>query len=491
MATSQRETEDKYDVDAAAVLPPLDALPGVASVEVSEPFTLASTYYDTDDLALARVGITLRRRTGGHDEGWHLKLPAGGSRQEVQLPLSRAVRTVPKELRDTVRAVTRDRTLAPVVELRNRRTEHRLLDAEGTLLATVADDLVETDQAAWREWEVELGSGGRTLLRDAGRLLAGAGARPARTGSKLARALGDRLPRPAVPPPVAPDATAGDLVQARLAEQVHRLRLLDPLVRRDVPDAVHRMRVTARRLRSTLATFRPVLDRTVTDPVRSELRWLGRALGDARDTEVLHARLTELVTGQDSKAAARVVEAELTGRERQAREQVLAALSSDRYLSLLDRLDDLAAAPPLKDKASAAARTVARTRVRHDWRRVADRVEAATRSEDAAERAGHLHEARKAAKRLRYAGETAAPVVGKPARRTAKDAKRLQSALGDHHDAVVTQTTLRELADSGEAAFTFGVLHAYQERAAQEAERQFRRSWRKASGKKRRRWFHG
>ena len=62
-------------------------------------------------------------------------------------------------------------------------------------------------------------------------------------------------------------------------------------MRQDLPGGVHKMRVATRRLRNALATHRPLLDRDVTEPVRDELKWLAGALGDARDAEVLQARL--------------------------------------------------------------------------------------------------------------------------------------------------------------------------------------------------------
>ena len=85
--------------------------------------------------------------------------------------------------------------------------------------------------------------------------------------------------------------SAGSAVQAHLAEQVAELVARDPQTRRDRRTRLHRMRVATRRLRSALATFRPLLDRTRTDPLREELRWLAGVLGAARDAEVMHARL--------------------------------------------------------------------------------------------------------------------------------------------------------------------------------------------------------
>jgi CHAD domain-containing protein len=291
--------------------------------------------------------------------------------------------------------------------------------------------------------------------------------------------------------------TAADVVQARLTEQVRELRALDPLVRRDVPDSVHRMRVATRRLRSALATFRPLLDRHVTDPLRDELKWLAGVLGEVRDTEVMHERLTALVAdelagairgGADSR-----IDHELVNRYEAARVEAMKALRSPRYHDLLERLDELTAAPPWTATASEGAEAALPTRVRSDWKRLERRMDTAAGTADRTERAARLHEARKAAKRFRYAAETAVPVHGKDARRLVKRTKRLQTVLGDHHDAVVTQEWLRELADvvaaEGEDTFTFGVIHAREEVLAETSEARLAKTWKKAARKKYRKWL--
>ena len=114
MAGTQLEVERKLDVDADFVLPDLTAVEGVASADPPVEHPLEAVYHDTDDLRLVRARVTLRRRTGGADAGWHLKLPAAaGARREVHEPLSRAVKAPPKALRDLVLGITRG---APTTE---------------------------------------------------------------------------------------------------------------------------------------------------------------------------------------------------------------------------------------------------------------------------------------------------------------------------------------------------------------------------------------
>jgi CYTH domain len=211
------EVEQKYEADAGFTLPSLDALPGVAQVTEPEVYLLDATYYDTDDLALNRSKVTLRRRTGGTDEGWHLKLPVrADTRQELHEPLGSGTE-VPLRLVARVEDLTAGQVLHPIASLSSERTVRRLTSNAGTVLAEIADDQVTarrlpagtgpagtgqagtgpagTEPAAaeplvWREIEVEAGEAGSAgLLTAAGKLLKEAGARPARSASKLGRLL--------------------------------------------------------------------------------------------------------------------------------------------------------------------------------------------------------------------------------------------------------------------------------------------------------------
>src|SRR5713226_2850002 len=138
MATEITETERKYDAPPGAALPDLADLPGVAAESDPEEQTLKAEYYDTDDLRLIRSGITLRRRTGGSDAGWHLKLPLGDhSRREIMLPLGRARKHVPAELASLVLAHARGQELTPVARISTARRRQLLVDGAGASLAEV------------------------------------------------------------------------------------------------------------------------------------------------------------------------------------------------------------------------------------------------------------------------------------------------------------------------------------------------------------------
>src|SRR4051794_2513002 len=169
------ETERKYDVPEGFTLPAVDGL--------GEPSThdLEATYFDTEDLRLAANRMTLRRRTGGTDEGWHLKTPGDGTaRTEHRLPLGPPRPGVPNELLHRVRAGVRRGMLVPGARVRPRRVETPVCDADGRTLALIADDTVDAEAYGeaqhWREVEVELVDGDAGVLDGVERVLRDAGA---------------------------------------------------------------------------------------------------------------------------------------------------------------------------------------------------------------------------------------------------------------------------------------------------------------------------
>jgi CHAD domain-containing protein len=479
------EIESKFDVPADFVLPPLAGVDGVDAVGDPIELHLDATYFDTSDQRLARNGIALRRRTGGVDDGWHLKMARTlDERIEIRRPIGRGQDRVPSALTDLVLARVRNRPLVPIATLRTHRVVHYLLGPGDTRLAEVADDRVsgETGSAvsAWREVEVELLDGDRDVLRAAAACVQEAGATPSGSASKLARLLDLRADEDEAPA-VGSDSTAGEVLLAYLGEQAAALTALDPLVRVDVPDAVHKMRVAVRRTRSALATYRRLLDRSITDPLRDELKWLGTILGPVRDAEVTREHLREELAAQPRSLvigpATRRVDRTLGAEHREAHKKAVAEMRSDRYLGLLDAVDAVAAGSAMKGKrVDRPARKQLPKAVRKAFDRMVGFVDQAAAAASPEEADRLLHEVRKAAKRVRYAAESARPVFGSDATDLAKSMEDLQDVLGEHQDSVVVRDLLRRLAvdadADGESSFTFGRLHALEEwRAARTRER--------------------
>ena len=531
MTDVQVEIERKYDVGEAFVLPDLAGVPGVASVAEPVEHTLEATYYDTADLRLARARVTLRRRTGGTDAGWHVKLPASaGARRELRSPLGRAVRTPTKSVLAPVLGIVRAAPVTPVALLHTRRVVTELLDADGRVLAEVADDHVtgtalpaEPGEAAvvsaWREVEVELVDGNEELLAAAGAALAAAGAEPGRSPSKLSRVLADRIgsgtpPIVTVPPVAGPaegvsvgketkkgkktgkagkagkgtvDApavaaqTAGDVLRVALTTRAAALQEADLMVRTDQPDGVHQVRVACRRLRSVLAAFRPVLDREATDPLRAELQWVGAQLAGSRDAEVAVAHLRELVAAEPPELVLGPVAARLQQEDLRdglaGTKEAYRAVTSPRYLQALDALAELVSDPPVTDRATEPAGPVLTAVLAHAGKRLRRTVEAAEGSDDPAA----LHEVRKAAKRLRYTAEVAESVLGDPVAELITPLKEVQQVLGDRQDTVLTREVCTRVGlqafAAGENAWTYGRLHGLEQARAEQAEREFWLRW--------------
>ncbi|MEV4310723.1 CYTH and CHAD domain-containing protein [Actinocrispum sp. NPDC049592] len=468
--TTHAEIERKYEAESDTSVPALDTIPGVTTTSGPKHETLEAIYYDTPDLRLVRSGMTLRRREGGADEGWHLKVPAGpDQREEIRLPLDGSL----GDLATLVQGITRGEPLEPVAHIRTNRTRWELLGRKGKLLAEVTDDRVTTDDKSWRELEVELGEGPRDLLDAAEENLRRAGFRRSKVPSKLSRALNRPIEKRE---PVHRKAKAGTAVIAYIAGQVDTLKHYDILVRQDTDDAVHQMRVATRRLRSALRVYRRLLD---TGDLAAELRWLGQRLSPARDLEVQYDRIQQAVSSLPVELVPGPVQARLTRHfgplQQEAGEHVLQTLRSKRYMKLLDRLDALVAEPPLTKKAGRKARKELPVHLARAHRKTARRVAA-----------GEIHPARKAGKRLRYALEAAVPVLGKRADKARKRAKEFTKLGGEYQDHVVSLPTLRELAmqshAANENAFTFGLLHGRAQAEAAQVERQLPGSWKRVKG---------
>jgi CHAD domain-containing protein len=478
--TTHREVERKFRVHAMFDLPDFVSAGLAGSVDVVEPFTMLAIYHDTADLTLFRWGITLRRREGGPDQGWHMKLPVagtdGGARDEMHLPLeSGQIGAVPGAFVEVVSPLLREQTVGPVVTLRTERSPHVLRDGEGRPVVEVVDDIVAILRdgrtvSVFREVEVEALDSedpeAAELMARISDLMLSLGGETSSV-SKAAGALG---PRAAEPPDVPewpmpdPDGLAVDAIRAVLASHVRHLLMADIGVRRDLPDSVHQMRVAARRIRSALGTFAPLIEPEADARLREELKWIASELGAIRDTEVMLARLdahaAELEDPLDTQRCRAAIDPLLNARLVAARSSALAALRSDRHQELVNDLMSAAIDPPVTDDAYAPCRDVLLPLVSRTWRKLCRMIEGLEIDGPSAT----WHAARIKAKRARYAAESVAPIFGKRMDRYAEVMSLVTERLGQHQDAYVAQAVLRDLSRQvdGETGLSLGVLHEYE-----------------------------
>jgi CHAD domain-containing protein len=487
------ELERKYEATNSTSLPSLAGIAGVTSVSAPEVCNLDATYYDTSDLRLLRAGITLRRRTGGADAGWHLKLPVGqDARTELRLPLDVAA-APPDEFTTLLTARLRGTELVAVANLVTTREQQILTGKSGGLLAEIVVDKVRAtdfdrpEPIEWQEVEVEWQESGRKIADAVERLLSSVGIERAEGSTKLGRALEKRLKALGNKPvTVTRHSRAHELLNAYLRGQVDAIVDSDLDFRRDLPDAVHQIRVASRRARSALAAFAPGCGIPDVSSITEELRWLGIELGAARDVEVQRqradARLVVVVPAFVVGPVQARIATHFTAQADQARSRALDALSSARYLTMLDALEGIA--EKLQDPAfPEPAKSVVPRVLDRMTAAVDKRVDKIAKAPVGDERDAAAHKARKAAKRLRYAIEVVRPLAPKPTERALLSFEHLQDVMGEHQDSIVARQQLLELAREAELAqesgFTYGALSQIELEIGAAQLRRLPAAWRK------------
>jgi CHAD domain-containing protein len=451
----------------------LDALGG----DPIDSHVFSSVYHDVPDLRLLRAGITLRRRTEHGASVWQLKLPQDGARLELEEAGGPA--SVPASLGAVLAGVVRTEEVVPIATLATHRRGRRVQGVEVTLdeVEVLEDNLVVE---RFMEVEAELVDGSAEALDRIGKKLRKLGAKPGEARAKVTRAVD--VPQRAG---VGAKATALEALRFIVGVQYDELLRHDPIVRvSDDAEAVHKMRVAVRRLRSVLRTARPMLDKDWVASVRDELDWLAGELGAVRDLHVLLVNLredAESLTGTHP-AQTRELLRPLDAERETAREALLESLTQARYYRLLDTVEAAAAAPPTRRDDITLGRLA-----RKDFRRLRKRGRRLESQSDA-----ELHKTRIRGKRARYAAELAEPSRGKKARRFIDAAKDLQDVLGDHQDAVVATERLHELArrtKDTEVAVLAGRLIERQGQHKRDARRRLPAVWREVERRGKRAWL--
>ncbi|GGG72282.1 CHAD domain-containing protein [Kocuria dechangensis] len=511
--TAQREIERKYELpEGSQDRVDWSVLQGYTVMDAAVEHRMEAVYYDTAEMTLDRHHVALRRRRGGADDGWHVKLREADGRYEAHIPLlEKSPERMPAAVRHLVEGLTGGQPLEPIATLATTRRVLTVAEDSGAPVAEIAiDDVAAVDERhgsrrVWSEWEVELTDGtvaGQqqerifTALEQA---LFAAGGTPSASSAKIARAIGaedsiagdDEVPVPADPETAKTTgtkagtkggkkgrkkATGADVLVTVLGQLAEQLMLWDLKVRLDVPDAVHQMRVTSRSLRSMLKAAAPLFDGEAAAQLDGRLRELARSLSPARDAEVTAELLPQRVQALDGRLDPGAIQV----LQRTAEEQAAAAAATVRrhlqdkaHLQLLADVQAFAADPPLAPQCekltSRKASTKMLRRALRKVQRVGDRgveAEDSGAEADPAHRLEHLHQVRKDVKRVRYVNtvlKDSGFTPGKAVRHAAADAKQYQQVLGEIMDAGVVAGWLGRTAEAfkgtGQDRYAVGVLH--------------------------------
>jgi len=496
------ELELKFSAPADFAAGALTSQAGIEEIAELPAINLSAVYYDTDDLRLARAGVTLRYRTGDDNgDAWTLKLPTPDTRElRDEVVINEASgSSLPDEARRLTTAFARGAELHRVARLRTRRRRWSLRESGGRELAELVDDRVSVLDGRrvtqrFHELEVEARSSDLDELRRIEGALSRMGFAPSSQSPKVFRALGPRAAdRSDIPEPTtgSPRSPVADAASAAMSSAIRRLILHDPHARLHDAEGVHQMRVSARRLRGYLRTFAPLIQAEWANGINEELRRLARALGTARDLDVMIKRLREVALNGIAPITPMLHLIE--GRRAAARRALDAVLESDQYVVLLGRLIERPATA-LSVEAAEPCRLALPRLVSETWRPLVEAVEELNEkpSDDG------YHKVRIHAKRARYIAEVAAPWLGRPvgrdADRFARYAEEVQNILGERQDSVVMRQALLEEAakrpQDGLFNLAAGRLIERQDQSIAACDKQFREVWRAMNRKKIRAWLN-
>ncbi|UDL84031.1 CYTH and CHAD domain-containing protein [Corynebacterium uberis] len=502
------EVESTYAVNPAVPVPDLSLVMGVHTVSQPRTLRLSAVYFDTEDYRLTRSHITLRRRTGGTDDGWHLKLPGSGAgRMEIGAPLSEEVAEdiAPEQLREQVRAITRDRPLRPIAQVDNTRDESELRAEDGSLIAHFCDDHVTawplhptTKHSAhrvgsrqWREWEIELGSAvagtalGNQVLESADDVVIAAGATDSASPSKLLIAVEEELDDAPTPPqPLVfrkyderDEAFAGLLTTLIAARD--RIIAHDSGARRHDPHALTAMLTATRDLTRVIDMFAELFALERWDEhlesaraLSAEFAQLARVLEYTASSHAIAERTTELVAeiapSLHTDPGIDRLRAETESRLQRAHSRLHKALNSPRYFTALNNLDEFLADPPIPGRLERRKATAIIVRaVKRSYMEVKNQrgsIDAFVAPE-ATERDHRqvLVALLRSVDTLRTVAAVAVDFTPYDAARLAKEAEKMVAALSQAHTALAVCDLMRNRARSarrrGEDTFVYGVLY--------------------------------
>ena len=289
--------------------------------------------------------------------------------------------------------------------------------------------------------------------------------------------------------PVGPDDPAREAIRASLGRNVAKLTRHETGVREGTPGSVRKLRIAARRLRSDLNTFRPLLDPVWARTLSQELGTLARGLGAARDREVTLQRLERdvevLPPGAPRAETLAYLQAVLRADLAAARDGAVSALDAEGTAALITAMQIAADDPHTTAEADRSCRDALPPLVAAAYRKLAKRARhlhlAAPGTAVHADADDDWHDARILAKRARYAADACVPVFGEPSADLALRLADITRCLGEHQDAAIAAAAAIELARHPDcpapAALGLGLLHGVQREAVLAARAIFEDTW--------------
>lgn len=442
----------------------LGAVLAAAPAGDDESRELISVYFDTPDKRLEKVGASLRVRESKGLRVQTLKRGEGLSREEFEAE-------IPGDLPDPALGplkslLSEGDQLRPAFNVRVTRRQ-RLIRLDGSEIELALDQGEVSGgrrSSPISEVELELKSGAPRALFDLARILSRAAPLYISFDGKASRgqALVADAPlqtRRRQPVHLTRHSTVAEAFQANARNAMGQIAA-NAVVLREAPDAeaVHQLRVAARRLRSALATFRAVLADEGFETVKAELKWLAGATDRARNLDVFAEEVAASGGRLDpSPAGLPALVKAVDAAARAARADVAQAVSSERFRALMLETAawiETGSWLTASSKAGASARTFARKALARRREKLAERGRDLAGADDAAR-----HQLRIEGKKLRYAAEGLRSLL--PARRAERFLARLkdlQEELGALNDMATAADLVASLTLSQPAAFAAGEL---------------------------------
>lgn len=473
-----------------------------------EPRNLTDTYFDTPQWRFHQAGLVVRLRSSNGQHEATLKTteaPVDGLRVRTELltPLPagdvQALMVADSRAADWVRSLAGKHPPLPLFTLATSRRPYAILLDGQPVGEVVLDETTvvqppEADPIKLKRVEVEVLPTAIAQVRPfVDDLRAACRLGPAIT-SKFEAGLLTLGTVPVGLPEVGPvtlpaGPTMGELAYAVLRRAFLAFLTNEPGTRigEDV-EALHDMRVAARRMRAAMDLFAPALP-VRARRLREELRWIASRLGQVRDldTQLEWIAAWSRPATPDDQAALEQLTRALEKRRRRARRLMLQGLDTQRYARLISRLArTLRTGPPRRSPAARAPALAALPGL------IEQRYASVTRAGEnlhAGSPPEAFHRLRIRCKRLRYAVENARDLYGAPASNYVEVLVGLQDVLGLHQDALVAASRLQELLHAEarrlppRAVFMMGRMSQRYDQQASKLRKQFHKTYLRVHGK--------